>query len=328
MRGKGAVQRIGAALLLAARVAAAEPEPEGSEAGDGDAAAAAEEAARPERELHVLLTGDEGIDGAGLQALKTALRDAGHRVTLVAPSRNRRGSSAAVSLEPVRVRSLAAAGEYAADAGPATCVALGLTALADPAQPFDVLLSGIDAAPNAGAAALVSGSVGATALAAMGLAGRLPAIALSTPEPNEELAGEEYQEHLEHVAEFAVRLLAHLARHPLRDGALLPPGTRLNVNYPLRAPEGIAGIQVAAQGRTAPYTLSFETRQPGVYVPQLRAARPPSAPDDADSSDLRALSQGYVAIVPLDTDHTAPRDVLTQTAQRLTDLSAVAPVDP
>ena len=43
--------------------------------------------------LNILLTNDDGISGAGVQALKVALRTAGHNVLVVAPNGEASGSS-------------------------------------------------------------------------------------------------------------------------------------------------------------------------------------------------------------------------------------------
>jgi 5'-nucleotidase len=288
----------------------------------GAASAQDEEPPRPERELHVLLTSAEGIEAPGLQTLKAALREAGHRVTLVAPARDHSHGSAALHLERLQVRN-PAPGEYVADVSPATCVALGLSALADPDQPFDLLLAGTQVGARAGSDAVLSGGAGATALAALGVAGALPAIALGTPAPRGGSASdEEFREHLEHVAQFALKLLTQLAATTAGDGALLPPGTRLQVSYPLLPPDQIRGVRVTVQATTPPLALSFEAQPEGVYVPRLGAPSPRTAAPD---SDVRALAQGYVAIAPLDTDFSAPAEILALTAGRLAPLRVVDP---
>ena len=177
--------------------------------------------------LHILLTNDDGIEAVGLQTLKTALRDAGHRVTVLAPNRNYSGSSASVGFGPVAVEEVGP-GEYAADASPATCALLGLTAWTDPERPFDLLVSGTNLGANAGPATGISGTVGATTIAASGMAGAVPAIAFSSTPPGD-LADaaaadpETHRRHFRNVAEFAVRLIDRLAERRVPAGARPAP---------------------------------------------------------------------------------------------------------
>jgi 5'-nucleotidase len=249
--------------------------------------------------LHVLLTNDDGYGSVGIETLKEALRGAGHRVTVVAPAGNRSGSSASMTFGAIRV-SEQAAGEYSADATPAASALLGLSALADAEDPFDLLVSGTNAGANAGAATGISGTVGATTVA-VGLGG-LPALAVSANEVGEE--GEPgHRKHFEDSAAFAVEVIDRLIR-TAGEGPLLPPGTRLNLNVPGIPWSEIRGVRFAVQGRSAQFGLGFEEKAPGVYAPAFRA--PMGADQDVDRSDAVALSEGYVTIVLLDTDYTAP----------------------
>ena len=43
--------------------------------------------------MHVLVSNDDGVDAPGIRHLSEALRAAGHRVTVVAPDRDRSGAS-------------------------------------------------------------------------------------------------------------------------------------------------------------------------------------------------------------------------------------------
>ncbi|MCE2391445.1 MAG: hypothetical protein J4G09_08180 [Proteobacteria bacterium] len=278
--------------------------------------------------LHILLTNDDGIEAVGLQTLKTALRDAGHRVTVLAPNRNYSGSSASVGFGPVAVEEVGP-GEYAADASPATCALLGLTAWADPERPFDLLVSGTNLGANAGPATGISGTVGATTIAASGMAGAVPAIAFSSTPPGDlaEAAAadpETHRRHFRNVAEFAVRLIDRLAERRDPAGALLAPGLRLNVNYPSLEPRAVAGVKIAVQGRGTPFAIVFEEKRPGLFAPGFAAAESARTPDVPDS-DAAGLAEGYVTIVPLDTDYTAPAGALSETRRRLEGLAAQVP---
>ena len=80
----------------------------------------------------------------------------------------------------------------------------------------------------------------------------------------------EYEAHFANVADFLVELVTFIEGAPLgENGALLPLGTALNVNYPPLAPDEIAGISFNVQGRT----------YPGLTVAYLRNADEPNTFD-------------------------------------------------
>ena len=266
----------------------------------------------PER-LHILLTNDDGYGSVGIETLGEALRGAGHRVTVVAPRGNRSGSSASMTFGAIRVEERAP-GAYSADATPATCALLGLSAMADPQDPFDLLVSGTNAGANAGSATGISGTVGATT-AAVGMGG-IPAVAVSANEVGTE--GEpSHRKHFEASAALAIKVIDRLVR-TAGEGPLLPRGTRLNLNVPGVPWSEIRGVRFAVQGRGAQFGLGFEEKAPGVYAPAFRA--PVGTDEDVDHSDAAALSQGYVTIVVLDADYTAPKAQRRAIEARLGDL--------
>jgi 5'-nucleotidase len=266
--------------------------------------------------LHVLLTNDDGFDAAGIVTLKVALRGAGHRVTVVAPASNRSGASASLTFGELKLEEVAP-GEYKIDATPATCVLFAALELGDEERPFDLLMSGTNRGANAGLATNISGTVGATTVGSSGFVG-LPAIALSTNPIVQDANDPAYAPHFAQVAEFAVRLVA-LLQEQRKDGApLLPPGVRLNVNYPARNAADVKGVRVGVQGRRTALALGYEQTQAGTYRPQLVSA--PAEGSDVDDSDATLLAEGYITIVPLGTDYTAPADVVKATRKRLKDL--------
>jgi 5'-nucleotidase len=263
--------------------------------------------------LHILLTNDDGYDSVGIGTLKQALRGAGHRVTVVAPSGNRSGSSASMTFGAIAVERKAE-GEYSVDGTPATCALLGLSAMADPNDAFDLLVSGTNAGANAGSATGISGTVGATT-AAVGFGG-VPALAVSANEVGKE--GEPgHRKHFEDTAAFAVKVIDRLVA-TADGGPLLPAGTRLNLNVPGIPWSETKGVRFAVQGTGAQFGLTFEEKAPGVYVPAFGA--PSGSGTDVDDSDAVALTEGYVTLVLLDADYTAPASQRAAVEARLGDL--------
>ncbi len=251
--------------------------------------------------LDILLTNDDGWDSVGIQTMKTALETAGHTVTLVAPSQNRSGSSAALTLDLVEVTQMSGS-EYAVDGTPATCVFLGISGILD-AYP-DLVVSGTNDGKNYGFAAPFSGTVGATIAA---IRAGLPAIAMSTEPPVDDEADPAYTEHFRNVASFAAGLIDRLKTYNPEPG-VLPRGLALNVNYPPLAPEKVQGVTVAVQGRYSSGMLAYEQVSPGVFTP----INGPPAPGQAEVpwADRTAFHAGYVTVVPIDGDYTAGRNPL------------------
>jgi len=118
--------------------------------------------------VKILLTNDDGIESPGLQALLDVLGN-DHEVWIVAPDRERSGTSHSITLhEAVRFRPL---GErrFACGGTPADCVLFSVLG-AVPVRP-DLVVSGINLGPNLGTDIIYSATVAAARQAAlMGLA--------------------------------------------------------------------------------------------------------------------------------------------------------------
>jgi len=56
--------------------------------------------------LRILLTNDDGYDAPGIKALRVALLEAGHKVTLVAPLKNQSSSGARVTSSGTSISNL------------------------------------------------------------------------------------------------------------------------------------------------------------------------------------------------------------------------------
>ncbi len=260
--------------------------------------------ARAEEPLGILLINDDGIEAEGLRAMKRALIEAGHRVTVYAPQTNWSGSSAALTLPSVAVVERRP-GEFAVAGSPATAALVA--AAAWEGSPPDVAISGINHGSNAGAVTLFSGTVGGALVAAGPFGFGVPAMAVSADLFGGEPTTDENRAHLARVARLAVRLVEQLVHSA--DGSL-PPGAVLNVNYPaLSSPRGIA---VCAQGRRSLYRLGYERLETGEYA--VKFGRVDGAEDllgqnGDERSDTIALARGFVTIAPLRSDYTA-RDLL------------------
>ena len=282
--------------------------------------------------LDIALTNDDGWSSRGVQAMKAALVDAGHRVTLAAPLNEQSGSSAAINTGGLLIRKErdnAGALEFSVavtggtdGAEPATSSLLAIDIARQRSGHLpDLLVSGINAGANIGAFTQISGTVGA-AIVAMSSTfnGAVPAIAISTdaicsaatPE-----CGAANDEHFARVARFVVNLIAQLEQKsgPLaKESGLLPQGLGLNINYPpIEAP---VGVRISQQGRTAAFGGTTSSLNIGCYGPCASVPVGTAIPGgitgiaadetlEVRNADTTAFVQGYVTIVPIEANYTA-----------------------
>jgi 5'-nucleotidase len=280
--------------------------------------------------LNVLLTNDDGWDAPGIQSMKAALVADGHNVILVGSLTQQSGSSAAINTDTVEVvkqrePSDDGAFEYSVGilgtdegAEPATSVlvGIGISESAFGGAP-DLVVSGINAGQNLGGFTQISGTVGAATVAiskALG-GGTLPAIAIST----DELCNSEEEEGCDAVngpiydaaADFVVDLVAALEA---KNGALMPSGVGLNINYPPLQP--VAGAVVARQGQTGKFpgvpgavSLTFgcyadcASVPVGVGIPGGITGVVP-VEETILAADTVKNEDGFVTVVPIRSDFT------------------------
>ena len=123
--------------------------------------------------MKILLSNDDGCQAPGLEVLADSLRPLGE-IMVVAPDRNRSGSSNSLTLDyPLHPHSMDN-GFICVDGTPTDCVHLAITGLLE--KEPDIVVSGINVGPNMGDDVLYSGTVAAA------MEGRflgLPAIAIS-----------------------------------------------------------------------------------------------------------------------------------------------------
>jgi 5'-nucleotidase len=168
--------------------------------------------------MKLLLTNDDGIDAAGLEALVNAARTLGDPI-VVAPAGPQSGVSHAVTWhEGVRIEPRGDK-RHAVHGTPADCVRLGLLRLVPDAK---WILSGINHGANLGADVHYSGTVAAVREAVLH---GWPGIAVS----HYRKAGVEYD--WERATRLVIPVLTDLLARPVK------PGLFYNVNLPLLPPD-------------------------------------------------------------------------------------------
>jgi 5'/3'-nucleotidase SurE len=258
--------------------------------------------ATPAAAVNILLSNDDGYNAPGIVALQAALEADGHTVTVVAPSGNRSGSSAALTLAPFAVEKIAE-NVYSVDATPASTVMFGAWLLTGENKP-DLVVSGINFGANIGTATVISGTVGNVVAAIEEIDAPTPGIAFSTNPVDADPNSEANREHFKNVAAFAARLVRRLTRSGEVRG--LRPGKGLNVNYPALPPAAVKGVVLAVQGLTPIFANEFVQIDEKTYAPALQGV---DVQKDVADADTILFQKGYITIVPIDGDYTAPKPV-------------------
>jgi 5'-nucleotidase len=139
--------------------------------------------------MRILLTNDDGISSPGIYLLAKALREAGHRVFMVAPDTNRSGCSHSIHFfsGPLRLTEIEK-DSWSCSGSPVDCVIVSLlgglpeidistkTKEIDMKNAPDLVLSGINAGANLGTDIIYSGTAAA---ARQGSFFGIPSVALS-----------------------------------------------------------------------------------------------------------------------------------------------------
>ena len=240
--------------------------------------------------INILVSNDDGVNAPGIIALTDALK-AFANVLTVAPDRNCSGASNSLTLtNPLRINSLDN-GYISVNGTPTDCVHLAIRQLCV-AEP-EIVVSGINAGANMGDDTLYSGTIAAA------MEGRflgLPAIAIS-------LAGKKLQ-HYDSAAEYAVRIVKSLLRHPIESNQIL------NVNVPDLPLDQIKGIKVTRLGARHQAEGMVKTTDPAGK--DIYWLGPVGVEQDAgEGTDFGAIAAGFVSITPLTVDLTAYNQLST-----------------
>jgi 5'-nucleotidase len=269
-------------------------------------------------QMRVLLTNDDGIEAAGLQALRRALLQIdGVELAVIAPDGNRSAMARSITTRrPLWVQEVdfrdGTIG-YATDGTPVDCVRLARLGLVEGFE-AELVVSGINHGSNLGDDITYSGTV-AAALEAIVLG--LPGVAVSQQSGALELdfsSGSAFA--FDSAAAFTARLVAELEEVPL------PSGTLLNINVPGRVP---SGVEVARLGkRVYRDELSLVDQASGgrrlyrIYGDAIYE-------HNETGTDLAAIAEGKIAVTPIHfdlTDHAGLSALQRYDLGRLIDTAA------
>jgi 5'-nucleotidase len=237
--------------------------------------------------MKILVSNDDGYLAMGLKVLAEHLQRIAS-VTVVAPDRDRSGSSNSLTLDvPLRAKKMDN-GYVCVEGTPTDCVHLAITGLLE--EEPDMVVAGLNAGPNMGDDVIYSGTVAA---ATEGRFLGFPSIALSM--------GSARPRHWDTGGKVALELVRKLAQRTLDADVIL------NVNVPDIPYERLSGIQATRLGhrhKAEPVVKDIDPRGRSIYW-----VGPAGAEQDAGpGTDFYALRHGYVSVTPLQVDltrHTA-----------------------
>jgi len=239
------------------------------------------------RRARILVTNDDGIHAPGLKALETVARSLSDDVWVVAPEVEQSAASHSLTLRrPLRVRRFEER-RIAVDGTPTDCVVVAVNHLLKDRKP-DLVLSGVNHGANLAEDVGYSGTVAA---AMEGALLGIRAIAFSQIRRGE--APTDFA-----VAEsFGPGIVRRLYAFPPQRDLLF------NVNFPPVAPDAVAGVRVARQGRRDDMVGVVEGQDPSgrpyVWIGHWGG----DGRGEADT-DLAAVDADAISVTPLHLDVT------------------------
>ena len=248
--------------------------------------------------MRILLTNDDGIDSPGLHALREIALQLSDDVWVAAPETNESGASHSLSLhEPLRMRQVDERA-FAVRGTPTDSVIMGVRHILKDKTP-DLVLSGINRGANMAEDVTYSGTI---AGAFEGTILGIRSIALSQAFGFESTKSVRWQTALVHAPALLRKLLA------LEWG----PSSVMNINFPDREPDNVAGTMVTVQGRRDPGLLNIDERHDTWGNPYYWLAFERRRSNAKEGTDLAAVYAGYISVTPLflDLTHQGLREAL------------------
>ncbi|MFA5573871.1 MAG: 5'/3'-nucleotidase SurE [Brumimicrobium sp.] len=236
----------------------------------------------------ILVTNDDGIQAKGIKSLVEVAEQFGD-VVIVAPDSPQSGMGHAITVNNVlRLHDVPFNGHRAfmCSGTPVDCVKLANAEIIKGLP--DLLLSGINHGENSSSNVLYSGTMSAAIEGAMS---GVPSIGFSLLDfdPDADFTASKWA-----ATEVIKRALTN-------D---LPKNICLNVNIPQLDVEDIKGIRVCRQAK-AYWNDSFDKRKDQFGAPYFWLKGEFNRDDWSEDSDIFALDNGYVSVVPTQFDLTA-----------------------
>ena len=236
----------------------------------------------------ILVSNDDGITAPGIRALIEVMNQIGD-VVVVAPDSPQSGKGHAITLDailecnPINIDDGEQI-EYSCSGTPADCVKIAKNEILN--RKPDLCVSGINHGSNASINVIYSGTLSAAIEA--GIEG-IPAIGFS-------LLDYSWKANFENLKPFIKQIVTKV----LKEG--LPDGVILNVNFPKT--KNINGIKICRQAR-AFWKEEFEKRTNPQGKEYYWLTGVFENLDKGEDTDICALENDYVSVVPVEFDMTA-----------------------
>ncbi len=236
----------------------------------------------------ILVVNDDGITAPGIKSLIEVMQEIGH-VVVVAPDGPQSGMGHAITIgKPLRfdkVDLYKGVEMYKCSGTPVDCVKLAVNKVFKGKKP-DLCVSGINHGLNNSINVIYSGTMSA---AVEGAIEKIPSIGFSLDDFAQDAD-------FSHCKKF----IKTIALQVLANG--LPEATLLNVNFPKGA--GLKGIKICRQAN-AKWAEDFEERTDPYKRPYYWLTGVFENYDKGEDTDVWALDNGFVSVVPVQFDLTA-----------------------
>ncbi|TDI73932.1 MAG: 5'/3'-nucleotidase SurE [Betaproteobacteria bacterium] len=233
--------------------------------------------------MRILFCNDDGYFAPGLTTLVEALSSIAETV-VVAPERDRSGSSNSLTLDRPLSLHKSHNGFYYVNGTPTDCVHLAVTGMLDKLP--DMVISGINDGANMGDDTIYSGTVAA---ATEGFLLGIPSLALSLANVSDE--------NFSTAARVATDIVQRFKQNKFHEPILL------NINVPDVPYEQLQGIEVTRLGRRHKAEAVVKSQSPrGEIVYWVGAAG--AVQDAGEGTDFHAIQLNRVSVTPLQIDLT------------------------
>lgn len=236
----------------------------------------------------ILVTNDDSVNAKGIHCLVSIASKLGN-VVVVAPDKPQSGMGHAITLsDPIRINEVTNFGStkaYAVSGTPVDCVKLAIYEVLR--RKPDLVLSGINHGENSSTNVLYSGTMSAAIEGAME---GLPSIGFSLSNYAHDADFMQYESYISNIIKAALT-------HPF------PQHTCLNVNIPDIPAQGIQGIKICTQAH-AFWADRFDKREDQFGRPYYWLTGEFGELNPREDSDLHALNNGYISVVPTHFDLT------------------------
>ncbi|MDC0423493.1 5'/3'-nucleotidase SurE [Methylophilaceae bacterium] len=238
--------------------------------------------------MKILVSNDDGYLAPGLTILVDSLKKIAD-VIVVAPDKNKSGSSSSLSLNKEVAVNKINPMLYSVEGTPTDCVHIALTGLI-PFKP-DMVISGINDGANMGDDTIYSGTVGA---AMEGFLLGIPSIAVSM--------GSSEPKYFETAAKVIIELITKHNKQPPKNVTLL------NINVPDVPYSEIKGLEITRLGKR--YEAQPAIRGSEKDGQDIFWVGPVGEPNDGGpGTDFFAIMNNYVSISPIQSDLTNHNEI-------------------